>query len=119
MLYDVTAHPLLAAPDSKFQKLKTDAEREAQNLLAELLLDLRAPAYTDDAATELGYAVALQVAFQLEQGYTPEIVRSQSRSTPGDGTSYRDRYLHPGAAAIVSRVTGATPVGFTATLRGV
>lgn len=119
ILYDVLAHPLLADTTSRFQKLKTDDERRGQNQLAELLLDLRTPAYTDDAADELGYAVALQVAFQLEQGYTPEIVRTQSRSTPGDATTYRDRYLHPGAVAIVSRVTGVTAVGFSSTVRGV
>lgn len=119
VLYDVTLSGILAAPDSRFQKLKTDDERVAQNELAELLLNLRRPAYTGVDADELTYAVALQVAFQLEQGYTPEIVKSQTRSHPGDTTGYRDRYIHAGAAAIVARVTRTATVGFSPTPRGV
>lgn len=119
VLYDVTTNGLLADPTGRFQKLKTDDERTAQNALAELLLNLRPPAYVDGNADDLAYAVALQVAFQLEQGYTPEIVKSQTRTHPGDTTGYRDRYVHAGAAAIVARVTRTATVGFSPTPRGV
>jgi hypothetical protein len=119
ILYDVTASSILADPTGRFQKLKTDAERIAQNELAELLLGLYPPAYTGDDAAALTVAVAIQVAFQLEQGFTPEIVKSQTRSHPGDTTGYRDRYIHAGAAAIVARVTRTATVGFSPTPRGV
>lgn len=119
-LYSVLAHPLLADPSSKFQKLSSDAERTGQNILAELLLGLVAPAYVGDDADRLSYAVALQVAYQLERGYTPEIVSTQQRGTQqGDATAYRDRFLHSGAAEIVARVTNTAHTTYSPAAFGV
>jgi hypothetical protein len=113
--------PLLADPQSRYRKLKTDPERQDQIVAAELLLGLEAPAYTDARkVSELEYAVALQVQFQLDQGtITAQQMKSVSTNAPGTSTtSYRDRYLHPGAAAIVDRVTERATVGFSAMPRG-
>ncbi len=109
-LYDIDAHPLLSG---KYAGLKTDDERDAQHLVAEMLLDLRPPAYTGDKAEELGYAVVRQINFQLEHGLTPEIVKSTSTTHPGLTTSYRDRYVSPVAWDIVKRDTGRTTIGMT------
>lgn len=109
-LYDITAHPLLGG---KYTGLKTPEEKEATQILAELLLDLRGPAYTGDDAEELAYAVVRQINFQLEHGITPDIMKSVSQSTPGTTTAYRDRFKDPGAAAIVARVTKVATVGFS------
>lgn len=108
-LYPVTGHPLLG---EKFAKLKTDEERDAYVILSELLLDLRAPAYTGQDAEELTYANVMQVNFQLEHGLTPEITKSVSQSHPGNTTTYRDRYVSPAAWAIVQRVTKVQNVAF-------
>jgi hypothetical protein len=54
------ALPLLADPQSRYRKLKTDPERLDQIAAAELLLGLEPPAYTDARkVSELEYAVAL------------------------------------------------------------
>lgn len=107
--------PLLADADGRYRKLKTDEERADQLALAELLLDLTAPAYTGDDADRLMYAIALQVKFQMEQGVlTAQMMKSVTTGTQaGSTTTYRDRYLHPGAAAIVGRVTGRAQVAFS------
>lgn len=111
---DTDTLPLLADANGRYRKLKTPEERADQLVLAELLLGLHAPVYTDTDADQLMYAIALQVGFQMEQGViTAQILRSQSNTHPGNTTTYRDRYLHPGAAAIVSRVTKVATVGFT------
>ena len=110
VLYDITDHPLLS---KKYTGLATDPERQAQQIMAEMLLDLRAPAYTGDAALELAYAVVAQINFQLQHGLEPEVVKSVSNTHPGLTTSYRDRYVSPAAWAIVQRVTGVKTVGFT------
>lgn len=119
VLYDVTNVPLLTASGSRFLALKTDAERVAQNEIAEQLLGLRPPAYVGTDADNLTYAVAIQVAFQLEQGYSPQIEKSISRAHPGDVTTFRDRYIDARAAAIVAAVTRTATVGFSPTPRGV
>lgn len=108
-LYDVGSHPLLG---EKFTKLKTAPEREAHNILAELLLDLRAPAYTANDALELVYAVVMQINYQMEHGTAPEVTKSISNTHPGNTTAYRDRYVSPMAWAIVQRVTKVQTVGF-------
>lgn len=112
-LYDITDHPLLANAENKFNKLATPEEKTAQQLLAEMLLNLRAPAYAGDDAEELGFAVALQIIFQMERGVEPATVKSVSNTHPGNTTAFRDRYVAPEAWAIVSRVTGVKTVGFT------
>jgi hypothetical protein len=109
-LYEIDTHPLLT---DKWRGLPSDDTRDAQHILAELLLDLRPPAYTGVSAEELSYAVASQVIFQLEHGITPEVIRSVSNAHPGNTTTYRDRYVSPVAWAIVRRVTGMTTVGMT------
>jgi hypothetical protein len=108
-LYDITGHPLLS---DKYNKLKDDDEKTAQNYVAELLLNLREPVYTGDDADELGHAIVRQINFQMEQGITPEVLRSVSNAHPGNTTQYRDRWVEPGAWAIVARVTGVQQVRF-------
>jgi hypothetical protein len=115
ILYAVPAdHPLLSG------KWPADAgEQAAQNALAEQLLDLRAPAYTGDAADELTTAVVLQINFQLQHGIEPHVIRTANQSNPGVSTTYRDRYVNPEALAVVCRVTGRRYVGFTVPGAGV
>lgn len=118
---DVDTLPLLADSSSRYRKLKTNAERLDQLVLAELLLGLSAPAYTGQKGGEIKYGIALQVTYQLEQGFlTAQIMKSVSTGAPASATTaYRDRYIHPGAAAIVMRATGTAVVGFTPPPRGV
>lgn len=113
--------PILSDASSRYRKLKTDPERVDQLVLAEMLLGLVTPAYTGAKADQIRYAVALQVNFQLDQGQiTAQEMKSVSTGAPGvSTTAYRDRYLHPGAAAIVARVTETAVVGFSPTPRGV
>lgn len=107
--------PMLADVSSRYRKLKTNAERADQLVLAEMLLGLVSPVYTGASADQLRYAIALQVNFQMDQGQiTAQQMRSVSTGAPGvSTTTYRDRYLHPGAAAIVIRVTQTAVVGFS------
>lgn len=107
--------PILANPDSRYRKLKSDPERVDQVVVAEMLLGLTDPPYTGRKADEIMYGVALQINFQLEQGtITSQVMRSVSTNAPGNSmTTYRDRYLHPGAVDIVNRATGRAVVGFT------
>lgn len=86
--------------------LKTPEEKVAQNMLAEQYLGLVPPAYTDASDIErLELAIAMQIQFQMDQGTSPMIHKSETQNKPGITTAYRDRYIHPGAAEIVSRVT--------------
>lgn len=112
---------MLGDPSSRYRKLHSDDARTDQLVAAELLLGLVPPEYTDPRkVSELEYAVALQVQFQLDQGViTSQMMKTQSKNAPGVTTeSYRDRYLHPGAAAIVDRVTERATVGFSGMPRG-
>lgn len=113
-LYDVAGHPLLGA---KFTALGEERQ-ESEQILAELLLNLTKPVYTGDDAEELGYAIVRQINFQLEAGITPEVMKSVSKTVPGNVETFRDRYLEPGAAAIVARVTKVATVGFSPMARG-
>jgi hypothetical protein len=116
ILYPVAAnHPSLSG------KWPTDADKqEEQNALAEQLLDLRGPAYTDaNAVEELTRAVVLQINFQLQHGIEPHVIRTANQSNPGVSTTYRDRYVNPEAMALVCRVTGRRYVGFTVPGAGV
>lgn len=108
-LYDITAHPLLGG---KYNQLKSPEEKEATHIMAELLLGLRGPALVGADAEELAYAVVRQINFGLEHGITPDIMKSVSQTVPGTTTTYRDRYLDPGAAAIVARVTKVAQVRY-------
>lgn len=113
---------MLADLSSRYRKLPTDEARTDQIVVAELLLGLSPPAYTDERkVSELEYAVALQVQFQLDQGViTSQMMKTQSKNAPGVTTeSYRDRYLHPGSAAIVDYTTGRATIGFHGLPRGV
>lgn len=114
-LYDITGHPLLS---SKFNALASDDQKNAHIINAQLLLQLRAPAYAGDEADQLGYAIVRQVNFQLEQGITPEFMKSVSKGVPGNVETYRDRYVEPGAWAIVSHVTKVEQVRFSVPGRG-
>lgn len=114
-LYDIANHPLLGG---KYNQLKTPEEKEATHIMAELLLDLRAPAYTGADGEELAYAVVRQINFAMEHGVTPDVMKSVSQTVPGTTTTYRDRYLDPGAAAIVARVTKVATVRYVPMSRG-
>lgn len=118
-IYDLTDQPLLADPKNKYNNLESEPQRVAQQTVAEILLGVEEPALADDDAARMTYAIALQILFQLEQGLTPEIVRSQNLQHPGNATTYRDRYLHPGAARIVQQVLGIEQVAFQPPLFGV
>jgi hypothetical protein len=105
-IYDVIGHELLDNPTGKFMKLEDDAERTAMNEIAEAYLNLVEPAYTDaKIVARIKHALALQINFMLEQGYTPTIMKSEVQNRPGVTTTYRDRFIHPGAAEIVARAT--------------
>lgn len=119
-LYDLSGHPLLADPKNKYNNLKGDPERAAQQSLAEILLGLEEPIATDAGEVEqIGYAIALQILFQMEQGATPMVDKSNNLQHPGNATVYRDRWLDPRAADIIRRVTGIEPVRFSAPSFGV
>src|SRR5690242_2429966 len=111
LLYDITDHPLLS---DAYTRLATDEAREANQVLAEMLLGLKAPAYAGEAAERLGYAVVIQINFQLQHGIEPAVLKSVSNTHPGNTTSYRDRYVDPMAWKIVEEVTGVVTVGFKA-----
>lgn len=103
------ANPLLA---DKFAKLSPD-KQTAEQITAELLLDLRAPVYTGDDAEELKYAIVLQINYQLERPDAIEFMKADGNAVPGSsGVSrqYRDRIVSPQARAIVERVTGVRQV---------
>lgn len=103
------ANPLLS---DKFTKLAA-AKQTAEQIAAELLLDLRAPVYTGDEAEELKYAIVLQLNYQLERPDAVEFMKADGNVVPGSsGVSrqYRDRIVSPQARAIVERVTGVRQV---------
>lgn len=108
------ALPILSDSSSRYRKLKTAEERKDQLVVAELLLGLSAPVYTGQDGGSLMYAIALQVNFQMDQGQiTAQQLKSEAVNAPGTSTtSYRDRYLHPGAVSIVNRVTKTAITGF-------
>lgn len=113
--------PMLADPQSRYRKLPSNDARKDQVVVAELLLGLSGPVYADARkVSEIEYAIALQVNFQLDQGViTAQALKTASKGAPGVTTeSFRDRYLHPGAAAIVDRVTERATVGFNGMPRG-
>ena len=117
MLYTITGHPLLS---SKFLGLSDDDTREAYQTMAELLLDLRPPAYnTGTDADDIAYAIVAQINFLLQQDLDPEIVKSVSLSHPGMVTQYRDRYRSARAYEIVALVTRVKQVRFDVPGRGV
>ena len=109
-LYPVADHPLLSA---RYKALGTQPEKDAHAVLAELLLGLHPPALVDDQAETLTYAVVKQINFLLQQGVEPSILETSNQSTPGIATSYRDRYVDPGALAIADQVLKRARVGFT------
>jgi hypothetical protein len=78
------------------------------------------PAYTDpDDVARLELAIAMQIQFQLDQSTSPMIHKSETQNKPGITTAYRDRYIHPGAAEIVSRVTKTAHTIFSPATFGV
>lgn len=108
-LYPVGEHPLLG---KAWAALKEDETRTAENVRAEMLLGLKAPAYPGDDKVKLTYAVVHQINFQLEQGISPEIHKSVTNNQPGIMTAYRNRIVSPEAWKIVSDVTGVQTIGF-------
>jgi hypothetical protein len=113
-LYPIGNHILLSAKAQGV--LDPFAEtREEYNAVAEQLLGLHAPAYTDQGVvTTLATAIAFQINFMVEQGIEPKVLRSKSNAHPGNTTAYRDRLVDPTAAALVASVTGRQEVGFRA-----
>ncbi len=118
MLYSyVAGDPLLSG---KWEGLGDEDQRRSHQELAERLLGLSQPIYTDlDIVGTLHIAIVLQVNFLLEQNLEPELLKSQSNQHPGNMTAYRDRYLSPKAAALVDTVTGRRQVRFEPPTRGV
>jgi hypothetical protein len=110
-LYDISALPLLADPKGKYQLLDS-AVQPSYQIQAEMLLGLDSPAETGDEAEQITYAIGLQILFLLEQGVTPEVLKSANQSSPGVATTYRDRWLDPRAAGIVRRVLEVEQVRF-------
>jgi hypothetical protein len=96
-------HPLLG---EKFKKLKTNDEKTQQQVMAELLLDLTVAPTDATKVDQLIIALTRQINFQLEAGVSPEVMKSVANAHPGNGntTTYRDRFLEPGAVLIVARV---------------
>lgn len=111
MLYaPVTGHPQLS---DRYTKLGSDEARAAQQEVAEALLGLRGPAYTDEGTLALlQLALVHQINFQLQQGVEPDTVRSESKSHPGMMTVFRDRYVSPRAATLAAEATNAKYPGF-------
>jgi hypothetical protein len=114
MLYDITGVPI----GDKFTKLGSPEEKEAQQIMAEFILNLSAPQYTGPDATSITFAIARQIDFQMEQGITPEVMKSIGNAKAGLNTSYRDRYLDPVAWRIIEAVTKVATVGFSPPGRG-
>lgn len=108
-LYDITDNPLL---EEKYKKLKDDGVRLSNQILAEMVLGLKAPLYTGSDAEEIVYAIVEQINYQLQKGVEPEVIKSVSNTHPGNTTTYRDRYLSPIAWRIIERVTGVKTVRF-------
>jgi hypothetical protein len=110
-LYPLLDHPLLS---EQYIQLPSADEKSAQAMLAEDLLGLVPPAYTDERiVATLTTALALQVNFQLSQGIDVFKLKSLSTTHPGNTTQNRDRYIHPEAWRLVSQVTGAVVLGFS------
>lgn len=100
-LYDISKSGLLG---ERYTALKTTAAKTEQQLLAEVMLGLKEPAYEDQDAELLAMAVALQINYQLEMGVTQEMTKSvvdRNNMT----TIYRDRFLSVRAMHIVRSVT--------------
>lgn len=114
VLYDITAVPI----GEKYTKLKTPEEKLAQQIMAEFILNLSAPVYVGPDATNIGYAIARQIDFQMEQGLTSEVQKSIGNAHSGLNTTYRDRYLSPVAWRIIEAVTHVATVGFSPPGRG-
>ncbi len=103
------ANPLLS---DKFAGLDPD-KQTAEQILAEMLLGLRAPVYLGDDAEELKYAIILQINYQLQRDLAAEFKTSDGNVVPGTSgvtRQYRDRYVDSRARAIVERVTGVQRV---------
>lgn len=113
-MYDVTGNARLSG------KAPTDSAKLTElNALAEMLLSLKAPAYTGPQAEQLTEAVVEQINFMVQRGIEPTVVKSVSNTHPGNTTSYRDRFVSPDAYAMVCAVTGRRAVGFRAPGLGV
>ena len=118
MTATVPGNAASALLSDKYTK-KSPAEQLALHLVAEQLLDLRAPALTGNDGEELAFAVVLQVNYLLQRGDEPLVKESIANGNPSLSTTFRDRYVNPDAAAIVTRVTGRQQVRFTVPLAGV
>jgi hypothetical protein len=116
MIYDILGHPLLS---EKYDGLEDEDIRDAVHSAAELLLGLRAPAYTGQDAIDITYALVTQINFLLEQDIAPDVLKSVSNSHPGIVTQYRDRYRSNRAYELVALVTGVKQVRFEVPGRGV
>lgn len=97
-VYDVTAHPILTPKALAI----TPAEKFASHvLLAESLLGVSGPAYTDtDLLDKARLAVAIQVNFQAEQGIDPFVYRSVSSAHSSQSAVYREHLVDPRALAM-------------------
>lgn len=98
-VYEVAGHPALSG---KAQVLGGPM-LEAQVLLAETLLGVSAPAYTDAALLEKAIlAIVLQVNFQMEEGIDPLIVKRMHSTHTSQTVEYWGRYIDPRALILWS-----------------
>lgn len=101
-LYDTLTKDHALASD--FVKRLSDDTFEAQQVLAEMLLGLSTPVITDANVVErLQIAIIQQIDFQVQQGFDPLILESMGvGSQATKSMTWRDRYINPRSAAIVS-----------------
>jgi hypothetical protein len=108
VLYDVTAHPMLTA---KVTALASGVQTGNQ-LLAESLLGLVAPAATDPAQVDvIKLAIVLQMNFQVAQGVDPLIQVSAASSHSKESAVWRDRVLNPQALTLIASLPDTVSAG--------
>lgn len=96
-VYEVGGHPNLSG---KARGLSPQ-ELQGQVLLAESLLGVSAPAYTDTSLRERAeLAVVLQVNFQVESGLDPLILKRIHSSHTSQTAEYWGRYIDPRALEV-------------------
>lgn len=106
MLYTVNHHPALS-PKAKAMKQDSTVVFDAQVLMAETLLGLFPPAYTDArVVAQLQLAVVLQVNWQVQYGMDPMVLSGQVVKVQDESVYYREDAgpVNPQAKAIVDTV---------------
>jgi hypothetical protein len=110
-LYDLSgaSTPVLALRTQKLIALGADGML-GQQLTAEMLLGLRAPAYSVPADVErIHLALVHQMNFQAAQGIDPLFMSAAASTHAKQSDVYRDRFISPIAAQIVAEVAAQYP----------